>query len=107
MAISLFTPTPLRKHRSPDRNEFARSQLYFIEKREVIAAHKQMPEMRNRHPRWTEADDKKLRELLAKGRTGAQVGMALRRTPEAVASRAYILRKQAREKTIDSVARNI
>ena len=48
-------------------------------------------------PRWTKADDARMAELLAEGRTARQVGRALGRTRSAVLRRGVTLRARAGE----------
>ena len=52
--------------------------------------------MKNTHRPWTEADDDKLLDLAAKGKTSIMIAAAMRRTTGAITSRLSILR--AREK---------
>jgi len=52
--------------------------------------------VRNKHRPWTEDDDRRLLNLLAKGKSDMMIGLALRRTTGAVSSRATILRALAR-----------
>lgn len=49
------------------------------------------PPTRGRSP-WSEADDARLGELLAAGKTYAEVARLLHRTPSAIASRVWVLR---------------
>jgi DNA-binding NarL/FixJ family response regulator len=51
---------------------------------------------------WTEGEDQKLLELLAQGKSERSVALTLRRTPNAVSSRLYILRTKTKRNTAAS-----